>query len=122
MITSPKLLFPLADLNLARRLEKAEALSNVDFVEARKKVFPDSGAKWLSVAGAYAMFDGVSSPLTQTFGLGLVQPVTAAEMGSSRNFSWSVAPKCFMKFPRSQILRCSPCLMSGAINRSNSLA
>jgi GNAT superfamily N-acetyltransferase len=79
-------LFPLADLNLAQRLEKAEALSNVDFVEARMKVFPDSGAQWLSVAGSYAMFDGVSSPLTQTFGLGLFQPVNAAEMDVIEEF------------------------------------
>ncbi len=28
--------------------------------------------------GAYAMFDGVESPLTQTFGLGMVEPVTDA--------------------------------------------
>lgn len=86
MRKSPASLFPFADLNLARRLERAEALSNVDFVEARRKVFPDSGAEWLGVAGAYAMFDGVSSPLTQSFGLGLFQPVTAAELDSIEQF------------------------------------
>jgi len=32
------------------------------------------------VAGAYAMFDGVSSPCTQTFGLGLFQKVTSTDM------------------------------------------
>ncbi len=32
----------LTDIVLARRLERAEAQSNVDFVEARARVFPDS--------------------------------------------------------------------------------
>ncbi|HEY8459957.1 MAG TPA: hypothetical protein VIM99_06220, partial [Blastocatellia bacterium] len=62
---------PFSDLALARRLERAEGRSNVDFVEARAKLFPDSGAEWIEVAGAYAIFDGIGSPLTQTFGLGV---------------------------------------------------
>ena len=51
----------LTDIVLARRLERAEAQSNVDFVEARARVFPESRAAWVDVAGAYAMFDGVTS-------------------------------------------------------------
>ena len=61
------------DLELARRLEAAEAHACARFVEARAKVSPGSGAAWTTVAGAYAMYDGVSSPLTQTFRLGLFQ-------------------------------------------------
>jgi GNAT superfamily N-acetyltransferase len=72
--------FVFADVNLARRLEKAEALSNADFVTARAKAFPHSGAQWIEVAGAYAMYDGISSPATQTFGLGLFDTVTAAHL------------------------------------------
>ncbi|MGE0042174.1 MAG: GNAT family N-acetyltransferase, partial [Vicinamibacterales bacterium] len=45
--------------------------SNARFVEARARVDPSAAAAWIEVAGAYAMFDGVDSPLTQTFGLGL---------------------------------------------------
>ena len=78
--------FPFSDIALARRLEKTEALSNVDFVEARTKAFPDSGAQWLEVAGAYAMFDGVTSPSTQTFGLGMFQPVASADMQRIEEF------------------------------------
>jgi len=63
-----------SDLALARRLEKAEAQSNVDFVEARAQVSPDIGAEWTEVAGAFAMYDGPASPLTQTFCLGLFEP------------------------------------------------
>jgi GNAT superfamily N-acetyltransferase len=78
--------FPFSDLALARRLERAEARSNAGFVEARAAVFPDSGACWIEVAGAYAMFDGVNSPSTQTFGLGLLQPVTSAVMEEIEEF------------------------------------
>ena len=69
-----------ADLALARRLERAEALGNARFVEARARLVPESGACWIEVAGAYAMFDGPSSPCTQTFGLGIFQPPTAADL------------------------------------------
>ena len=72
--------FLFADLTLARRLERAEARSNVEFVETRARLFPDSGARWIEVAGAYAMYDGVTSPATQTFGLGLFAKVTPADM------------------------------------------
>jgi hypothetical protein len=72
--------YPFVDLALARRLERTEARSNANFVDARASLFPDSGARWIEVAGAYAMFDGIDSPLTQTFGLGLFEPIAAAQM------------------------------------------
>lgn len=56
-----------SDVALSRRLEKAEAQSNVEFVIARAKAFPDSGAEWIEVAGAYAMFDGVRNAERQGF-------------------------------------------------------
>ncbi|MGH9801497.1 MAG: hypothetical protein ACRD82_14120, partial [Blastocatellia bacterium] len=68
--------FIFSDLTLSRRLERTEAQACADFVEARARLFPDSGACWMEVAGAYAMFDGVGSPITQTFGLGVFEPVT----------------------------------------------
>ena len=75
-----------ADLSLARRLERAEAVVNARFVEARAKLMPESGAEWIEVAGAYAMYDGVCSPCTQTFGLGLFQMPTAADMDRVERF------------------------------------
>jgi GNAT superfamily N-acetyltransferase len=78
--------FPFSDLALARRLERAEAHSNAKFVEARAEVFPESDAEWIEVAGAYAMFDGVSSPCTQTFGLGVFDPVAQAELERLEEF------------------------------------
>jgi hypothetical protein len=78
--------FPFADLALARRLERAEALSNVGFVEARARLFPSSGSCWIEVAGAYAMFDGPASPSTQTFGLGIRQALAAADLDRLESF------------------------------------
>lgn len=60
-----------SDLIMARRLERAEGMANADFVEARARCFPDVGAAWMEAGGTFAMFDGVASPITQTFGLGL---------------------------------------------------
>jgi GNAT superfamily N-acetyltransferase len=84
MTTEPPALF--SDLSLSRRLERAEARSNADFVATRATLFPESAAEWIEVAGAYAMFDGVESPLTQTFGLGVFDQVTAAEMEELEEF------------------------------------
>jgi hypothetical protein len=75
-----------ADLALARRLERTEGLSCARFVEARARIFPEYGATLIEVAGAWAMFDGVSSPLTQTFGLGMYQPATAADLEAIEAF------------------------------------
>lgn len=80
MRVTDKETFIFSDLALARRLEKAEAYSNAEFVEARAKLFPESGARWIEVAGAYAMYDGAASPVTQTFGLGLFDEVTDTEI------------------------------------------
>jgi GNAT superfamily N-acetyltransferase len=78
--------YPFSDLALARRLERAEAKSNADFVEARAQLFPDSGAQWIEVAGAYAMFDGVRSPITQTFGLGMFDDIGVPELEQLETF------------------------------------
>ena len=78
--------YPFADVELARKLERTEAQGNIDFVEARAKKSPDSGAQWTEIAGCFAMFDGAGSPLTQTFGLGISQPVTKADLDQIEQF------------------------------------
>ena len=75
-----------ADLALARRLERAEGHANARFVEARARVAPASGATWIEVAGAQALFDGAASPVTQTFGLGLFEAVGVAELEAIERF------------------------------------
>lgn len=72
--------YPFADEALARRLERTEANANARSVEARAAVWPESGAAWIEVGGAYAMYDGVDSPLTQTFGLGLFSDVAPSDL------------------------------------------
>jgi hypothetical protein len=78
--------FIFSDLNLSRRLERAEARGNARFVEARAAVEPEVGACWTEVAGCYAMFDGVESPITQTFGLGLFEAASGADLERLEGF------------------------------------
>lgn len=75
-----------ADIALAQRLERTEARSNADFVETRARIQPDFGAEWIDVGGAYAMFDGVESPLTQTFGLGMFEVTTPEHLDQIETF------------------------------------
>ena len=76
----------LADLPLARRLERAEGRACAGFVEARAQLDPASGAEWIEVAGTYAMFDGPRSPVTQTFGLGIFEPPCEADLEKIESF------------------------------------
>ena len=75
-----------ADKALSQKIERAEGLSNADFVESHAKLFPASGAEWIEVAGVYAMFDAIDSPTTQTFGLGLFDEITGVEMDKIEAF------------------------------------
>jgi Acetyltransferase (GNAT) domain len=78
--------YPFADLELARRLERAEATSNARFVELRAGLDPGRGACWIEVGGTYAMYDGPSSPVTQTFGLGMFQAPTTGDFDRLERF------------------------------------
>jgi GNAT superfamily N-acetyltransferase len=78
--------YPFADLVLARRLERAEATSNARFVELRAGIDPARGACWIEVGGTYAMFDGATSPVTQTFGLGMFQAPTPDDFDRLEHF------------------------------------
>ena len=75
-----------SDLALSRRLERAEGYACVQYAEARRRLFPDSGAKWIECAGAYAVFDGVESPITQTFGLGIFEELSPASLDVIERF------------------------------------
>jgi len=87
--------YPFADIELARRLERTEAHGGVQFVEAGQRAFPDRGATWIEVAGTYAMFNGVGSPVTQTFGLGMFEPITAEQMSEIEEFFRSKGAEVF---------------------------
>jgi GNAT superfamily N-acetyltransferase len=75
-----------SDVQLARRLECAEGVANARFVETRAQVDASVGAAWIDVDGTYAMFDGVDSPCTQTFGFGLFAPPSADTLDAIERF------------------------------------
>jgi GNAT superfamily N-acetyltransferase len=62
-----------SDLALSRRLERAEGCACVQFAQARREICPESSAEWIECAGAYAVFDGIDSLITQSFGLGIFE-------------------------------------------------
>ena len=75
-----------ADLALSRRLERTEGHASAQFAEARRRLFPGSGAVWIECAGAYAVFDGVDSPVTQSFGLGIFEELRPASLDTIERF------------------------------------
>jgi hypothetical protein len=94
-----------ADLDLARRLERPEAVAGARYVEALGRLSPDVGARWIEVAGAYAMFAGPASPVTQTFGLGLFAEPTATDLDQLETFFQDrSAPVCHEVSPLAGLL------------------
>jgi len=75
-----------AGLDLARRLEAADALIGVACAEAQHRLNPESGATVLEVGGGFAIFVGVESPLTHAVGLGMRGAVPAGEMDRMERF------------------------------------
>jgi GNAT superfamily N-acetyltransferase len=74
------------DLALSRRLERVEGQACRAFADARSRLDPASGATSMECAGTYAIFDGISSPVTQTFGLGLFEEATPAALDRLERF------------------------------------
>ena len=75
-----------SDLVLSKRLERAEGYACVQFADARRRLYPESRAEWTRCAGADVVFDGVDSPVTQTFGLGLFEELTAEALDTIERF------------------------------------
>ena len=75
-----------ADLELSRRLERTEGTGCIDHANAHRKVDPKSGAEWREIAGTFVVFDGVDSPITQTFGLGLFEDLTSSALDDIEKF------------------------------------
>lgn len=81
-VSSPQ----VTDLALSQRLERAEAKASAAYVESRARVMPSLGAEWRDFDGTYAMFDGVGSPLSQTFGLGVFSTPTPEQLEAIESF------------------------------------
>jgi GNAT superfamily N-acetyltransferase len=77
---------PFSDLELSRRLERAEGFTCVEYAAARRRVFPSSNPEWIKCAGADVVFDGPESPITQTFGLGLFEELTPTALDKIEAF------------------------------------
>jgi hypothetical protein len=77
---------PFSDLSLSGRLERAEGYACAQHAEARRRVIPDSRAEWIECAGAYAVFDGIDSPVTQSFGLGIFEELKSTSLDVIERF------------------------------------
>lgn len=71
---------------LSMRLERAEGHACAMFAEARHRLRPDSGTVWMECGGAYAVFNGIESPVTQTFGLGVFEDLNAATLDTIEKY------------------------------------
>src|SRR5471030_382793 len=77
---------PFSDLTLSRLLERAEGFACTQYAETRVRQFPECGAAWIECGGAVAVFDGVSSPCTQTFGLGIFEELSEPTLDTIEGF------------------------------------
>jgi hypothetical protein len=68
------------DLDLARRLEEAEAYAAEEFARQVARRRPEADVAVLDVAGGRAVFAGAGSPLTECKAIGLHGPVTDADL------------------------------------------
>jgi len=75
-----------ADLELARRLEMTDALAAVEFARAWASRHSYEGEVAIEIAGGWAGFAGIDSPVTQAFGLGLNGPVAETDMDRIEEF------------------------------------
>jgi GNAT superfamily N-acetyltransferase len=77
---------PLLDLELARRIELAEALAAVEGAETLARLRPGSGAAVERIAGGFAVYCGTNSPITHAVGMGLAGAVSEEELDRLENF------------------------------------
>jgi GNAT superfamily N-acetyltransferase len=77
---------PFSDLTLSRRLERVEGTACAQFATARRRLSPNSDSEAIEHAGANVVFDGVDSPATQTFGLGIFEDLSEAALDFIEDF------------------------------------
>lgn len=75
-----------SDLALSRRLERAEGDACLKFAQARRHVFPECCSEWMECGGGFAVFDGVDSPITQCFALGMTEPLMSGVLDTVEQF------------------------------------
>ena len=67
-----------ADLDLARRLEMADAAKHITYAEARAKLLGTDCCAWEPIGCGHAVFAGADNPYSRVVGLGLDGPVSEA--------------------------------------------
>jgi GNAT superfamily N-acetyltransferase len=77
------------DLELARRVEMAEAYAARACAEGVIRMRPDLPVAIEPIGGGIAVFTGVGSPISQAIGVGLHGPVPESELDRLENFFWS---------------------------------
>lgn len=75
-----------SDRSLSQKLEHTEGRTSTDFAQTRVRLDPTSTSAWRTIGGAHLIYDGIESPLTQTFGLGLFTPTTAGQLDEIEEF------------------------------------
>jgi GNAT superfamily N-acetyltransferase len=79
------------DLNLARRLEMAEAHACRECAEAFQRQHPEFPVAVEEIAGGFVVFAGVDSPVTQAIGVGLHGAVSDFDLDRLQDFFGSRA-------------------------------
>lgn len=74
------------DINLARRVEMAEANAGRECAEAFQRLHPEFPVAVQEIAGGTAVFAGTDSPVTQAIGMGLNGPVSDEELDALADF------------------------------------
>jgi GNAT superfamily N-acetyltransferase len=74
------------DLDLARRMEMAEAHAGRECAEACHRLHPEFPVAVEEIAGGIAVFAGVDSPVTQAIGVGLHGAVSDTELDALGEF------------------------------------
>src|SRR5438045_4166464 len=75
-----------AGVRLAVRIEREDALNAAGAARAHVRLYPDSGADVVDMAGGAAAFTTPQSPLTHLVGAGMYGPVRAADIDAVEMF------------------------------------
>ena len=74
------------DTKLARRMEAAEDVPQMEIARVLQRTHPEIGADILEIAGGHAVFAGLNSPVGRAIGLGLDGAVTTTQLDEVEAF------------------------------------
>jgi GNAT superfamily N-acetyltransferase len=74
------------DKALARRLESAEEMPQVEYAKIYQKQRPEIGAAVEEICGGHMIFAGLNSPIGRAVGMGFDKPVTSSDLDRIEQF------------------------------------